>query len=266
VLLLRVLIAGSESGTGWAPTPPAVAPSSGALRAAPGLGRARRAHDLTRSLPALALRGGAGKDRPRSPARGSRGLSSPQDGGGADAGRAAAPLLSLGPGLVRATVVRRPSERNKSPFVGDVRLSDGRVALAHMPSMSMGGKCAPGSQVMMKTARRASGEPVGSNATGKFGTPKCEFVLQLLLVEEPENAHLSGCWVAAHPSLGEQVASQLLSRGSLDEALGAAVVAVESEVNKPAGSNMRCDFVVSHGARGHASRTVLEVCLAQGRW
>ena len=41
-------------------------------------------------------------------------------------------LLEL-PGLVPATVVRRPLIRNRSPYVGDVRLADGRVAIAHMP-------------------------------------------------------------------------------------------------------------------------------------
>ena len=46
-----------------------------------------------------------------------------------------AALFSLGDGLVLASVVQRPSARNKSPYVGDVRLGDGRVAIAHMPSM-----------------------------------------------------------------------------------------------------------------------------------
>jgi hypothetical protein len=44
-------------------------------------------------------------------------------------------LFGLGDGLVLASVVQRPSARNKSPYVGDVRLGDGRVAIAHMPSM-----------------------------------------------------------------------------------------------------------------------------------
>ena len=52
-------------------------------------------------------------------------------------------LYSLGasPGaLVRATFLRRPSARNKSPYVGDILLPDGREAIAHMPAMDMGGK------------------------------------------------------------------------------------------------------------------------------
>ena len=90
------------------------------------------------------------------------------------------PILSLGPGLVRAVFVRRPSERNKSPYVGDVQLEDGgRVALAHMPSMGMGGKVKEGSEVLLKVAVDAKGRPVGANATGKWNTPKCEFIMQV---------------------------------------------------------------------------------------
>ena len=44
-------------------------------------------------------------------------------------------LFSLGEDLVLATVAQRPSARNKSPYVGDIRLPDGRIAIAHMPSM-----------------------------------------------------------------------------------------------------------------------------------
>jgi hypothetical protein len=56
-------------------------------------------------------------------------------------------LLDLNAGeaqLVRATFLRRPSERNKSPMVADVELADGRVVLAHVPSMDLGGKCVAG--------------------------------------------------------------------------------------------------------------------------
>ena len=62
------------------------------------------------------------------------------------------PLFTLAQGgeLVEATVVRRPSARNKSPYVGDVELRDGRIALAHMPSLDVGGKCLPGAQVRNK--------------------------------------------------------------------------------------------------------------------
>lgn len=193
------------------------------------------------------------------------------------------PLLSLGPELVRAIVVRRPSERNKSPYVGDVKLVDGgRVALAHMPSLGLGGKCKAGSEVLLKVAVDSKGRPLGANAPGKWNSPKCEFIMQvcflwpralhkpaaaqqlsdrwripqLVHVADPANSQLGGCWVGAHPALGEKIAAELLDRGALDEALGATVVKVETQVHNPASSDMRCDFVVTFSDR---SRTVLEV-------
>ena len=91
------------------------------------------------------------------------------------------PILRLGAdNLVRGTFVQRPSARNKSPYVGDVRLADGRVAICHMPSLDMGGKLRPGVEVLMKTSVDKSGAPIGADALGKYGTPTCEFVAQLL--------------------------------------------------------------------------------------
>ena len=56
--------------------------------------------------------------------------------------------------LVVATVLARPSLQNKSPYVGDVQLEDGgRTAIAHMPSLDMGGKCVPGAKILLKPAR-----------------------------------------------------------------------------------------------------------------
>ena len=179
-------------------------------------------------------------------------------GGAANSCRAAdrVPLLELGPSLVRAIVVRRPSERNRSPYVGDVRLPDGRIAMAHMPALDMGGKCVAGAEVLLKVAVDRKGRPVGADALGKHGTPKCEYIMQLLRVEDPENAHLGGCWVGAHPSIGEKVAAALLGAGALDAALGSSLVGVQREVANPAGCDMRCDFVAT-GACGR--RWVIEV-------
>jgi DNA-binding sugar fermentation-stimulating protein len=170
-------------------------------------------------------------------------------------------LFCLGDGMVRGSIVARPSARNKSPYVGDVRLECGRVAIAHMPSLDMGGKCVPGAEVLLKTSIDAkTGKPVGPDAVGKYGTPKCEFSLQLLRCAEPENAHLSesgGCWVGGHPSIGEKAAHQLLSRGLLDDDLGRGPIAkVEREVTGVAGTDMRCDFLLTHADE---TRTVVEV-------
>ena len=170
-------------------------------------------------------------------------------------------LFSLGDLLVRGAFVCRPSLRNKSPYVGDVRLGCGRVAIAHMPSMDMGGKCVADAEVLLKTSVNAkTGKPIGCDAVGKFGTPKCEFSLQLLRCVEPENMNLTGgggCWVGAHPSIGEKVANSLLHKGRLLEDLGGVPIAkIEREVSGVGGTDMRCDFLITHT---DGTKTVLEV-------
>lgn len=174
--------------------------------------------------------------------------------------RAPQPLFALADedSLVPGVVLRRPSARNKSPYVGDVQLSDGRVAIAHMPSMDMGGKCVPGAAVLLKTQiDKATKLPIGPDVVGKYGTPKCEFILKLLRCTEPENASAAGggCWVGAHPSLGEKAANALIAGGSLESELGE-VAKIEREVPNVAGTDMRCDFLLTHRDR---SKTILEV-------
>eukprot|EP00618_Florenciella_parvula_P039710 CAMPEP_0119490610 /NCGR_PEP_ID=MMETSP1344-20130328/15742_1 /TAXON_ID=236787 /ORGANISM="Florenciella parvula, Strain CCMP2471" /LENGTH=123 /DNA_ID=CAMNT_0007525791 /DNA_START=27 /DNA_END=394 /DNA_ORIENTATION=+ len=66
--------------------------------------------------------------------------------------------------LVKATLLRRPSERNRSPYVGDIQLESGRVAIAHLPSLEMGGKCVPGAELLLKVATDKKGNPVGAEA------------------------------------------------------------------------------------------------------
>jgi len=169
----------------------------------------------------------------------------------------AACVLDLGPGLVEAVVIGRPSSRNRSPYVGDVRLGCGRIAIAHMPSMDMGGKCFPGAKCLLKLATDKKGQPIGADAVGKFGTPKCEYIMQLLRVDEAENEHLGGCWIGAHPSLGERIASELLRSGQLAVDLGGTPAAIEREVTGVAGTDMRCDFLLSFAPS--APRTVVEI-------
>ena len=91
--------------------------------------------------------------------------------------------------------------------------------------------------MLLKPARDAKGQLVGSSAVGKYGTPKCEFSLQLLRCAEPENEHLSegGCWVGAHPSIGEKAAHALLSRGILEEELEPTIPSLWKEAPYPSG-------------------------------
>jgi len=125
-------------------------------------------------------------------------------------------LLDLGP-LEEGVLVCRPSSRNRSPYVGDVRLvsgpNEGTTCVTHLPNLDSGGKCRPGVRLL---CRRQPG--VGPDTVGKFGTPKCELVCQLLRCEEPENAP-GGVWVSAHPAIGEKLTQALMQRGAFDDRL-----------------------------------------------
>ena len=195
--------------------------------------------------------------------------------------------------LVPATLVARPSQRNRSPYVADVRVSSSppdnsdndddatrRVALCHVPNLDMGGKCVPGATLLVKTARDRRGVAVGAHAVSpKYGTPKCEFIAQLLHVDEsayctvvaatittyewllreeptreqpPPPLLYPPVWVGAHPSLGERIATvwlqeNLLPLGSESDNNDNPVIHVQSQVTNPCGTdNMRSDFLVTH--------------------
>ena len=184
-------------------------------------------------------------------------------------------------GLVHAKFLRRPSSRNRSPYgmwvrdkfvlkyvqtyyrntqatmlirvfiptpVADVELADGREAITHM-----GGRFKEGTELLLRPARDSKGTLVGNNSLGKHGTPKCEFIIQLVRVSEPENEHI-GVWVGVHPSLAEQLTYEMLKRGLVKE-LGE-LVDIKREVAKVCGTDMRVDFVVTHK---DGTRTALEV-------
>ena len=51
--------------------------------------------------------------------------------------------------LVEAEVLRRPSQRNRSPYVADIRVAGGREAICHVPSLDLGGKCVAGSTILV---------------------------------------------------------------------------------------------------------------------
>ena len=136
-------------------------------------------------------------------------------------------------------------------------MADGREAIAHLPSMDMGGKLQPGVRVLLRTATDKKGNPVGSEASGKYGTPRCEFIMQLLRCEEAENADSKGCWVGAHPSIGEKVSDALIKSGALtDELGGSEITEVKREVSGVAGCDMRCDFLLGHA---DGTQTIVEV-------
>lgn len=164
--------------------------------------------------------------------------------------------------LVRAKLIARPSKRNRSPYVADVWLEDEqREAIAHVPNLDMGGKCVPGATILVKAARTPKGIKVGCNAVSpKYGTPKCEFITQLLHVDE-STIHPSlypAVWVGAHPSLGERIAEECLKRNLL----GAVFAdidrdAIQQQIRNPCGADMRSDFCVTHTTTG--TKRIIEV-------
>jgi hypothetical protein len=156
------------------------------------------------------------------------------------------PLFVLPEDVVIGKMICRPSKRNRSPYVADVFLKDeGREVIVHVPNLDMGGKCVPGATLLLKPARDRKGNLVGPDAKNpKYGTPKCEFIAQLLHVDESVLGY-EPAWVGAHPSLGEKIAEQLVGRNLL----GSDFPQVESfkrEVRNVGGSDMRTDFLIQH--------------------
>ena len=150
--------------------------------------------------------------------------------------------------LIKAKFVCRPSKRNRSPYVADVQLIDeDREAIAHVPSLAMGGKCVPGATLLLRPARDRKGVKVAATAVSpKFGTPKCEFIAQLLYVDESSLSPslYPPTWVGAHPSLGERIAESWLRNNLVD---GIPPVSnLQTQVRNPCGADMRSDFLLHH--------------------
>jgi len=155
-------------------------------------------------------------------------------------------LLSLPEDVVIGELRKRPSKRNRSPYVGDVWLeSEQREVIVHLPNLDMGGKCVAGAKLVLKPARDRKGNLVGKDAVSpKYGTPKCEFIAQLLRYDESDLGY-EPAWVGAHPSLGEKIAEQLVGRNLLGEAFPK-VKSFKREVRNVGGTDMRADFLIEH--------------------
>lgn len=166
-------------------------------------------------------------------------------------------LLDISHGLKGGTILRRPSTKNRSPYVADVRLESGRETIVHVPSLDMGGKCVTGARVMMKPARDRKGELVGPDKVStKYDTPKCEFIVQLLYVPEAEFEGGENIWIGAHPKLGEDIAEALIGRGLLSLYLPHPCT-YQREVSFPE-FNMRTDFVIrSSGQVENTTKSVI---------
>ena len=169
-------------------------------------------------------------------------------------------LISLPDDVVVGELICRPSKRNRSPYVADVLLAEeNREVIAHVPNLDMGGKCTPGAKLLMKPARDKKGNLVGPNAVNpKYNTPKCEYIAQLLRVDESSFGPYEKTWVRAHPSLGEKIAEQLLERNLLGPSFPE-VANLKREVRNIGGADMRADFVFEHNDPTLAPQHVVEV-------
>ena len=183
--------------------------------------------------------------------------------------------------LLPATLICRPSKRNKSPYVGDIELNHSAPVksgkqlphpLVHLPNLDMGGKCRPNAQLLVKPSRDRKGIKISASATGKFGTPKCQYSCQLLYVDESEDGLVEDTqavpasssqtrskptlyppvWVGAHPSLGERIAEVWLREGLIDGI--PPVTKLERQITHPGGADMRADFLAVHA--DHTRRIV----------
>lgn len=160
------------------------------------------------------------------------------------------PLMILPSDCVEATLICRPSKRNRSPYVADIQLpgDNNRVAICHMPNLDMGGKCtALGTRLWVVPLRDRKGVLVGSEAVSpKYGTPKCEFSARLVHVDEsPLHANYVPTWVGGHPNLGELLAEEVLSRhvqGVITIPGMEQVTAIKKQVM--IGPHTRADFVL----------------------
>tara|TARA_B110000483_G_scaffold239476_1_gene318035 strand:+ start:854 stop:1741 length:888 start_codon:yes stop_codon:yes gene_type:complete len=136
-------------------------------------------------------------------------------------------------------LLRRPSCENKSPYVADVN-KNGTIHLAHVPSLNLSGKCVPGTICLMKYATDKKGTKIGPNCTtSKYGKRKCEFHSFLVLYK-----HI---WIAAHPKIGETIASHLLKPGTIYTSISESeIIRCQAEVAGVAGTNMRVDYLLTH--------------------
>lgn len=98
--------------------------------------------------------------------------------------------------LLEAILVSRSSKRNKSPYVGDIELvgadtNNQHQPLVHLPLFGMSGKCRSGARILVKPIRDDKGVQVSATARGgEYDTPKCQFVCQLLHVDESSDGRI----------------------------------------------------------------------------
>jgi DNA-binding sugar fermentation-stimulating protein len=130
----------------------------------------------------------------------------------------------------------------------------------------MGGKCVEGVELLVKPQRdKKTGDLLGPNViNSKHGTPKCEFIAQLLRCDESNLSPecYSPTWVGAHPSLGEAIAKHMIVEQPqlLEEALpdGVKIDSFQSQVTFELANKekMRADFMLQ---QSNGRKRIVEV-------
>jgi DNA-binding sugar fermentation-stimulating protein len=98
------------------------------------------------------------------------------------------------PQLFKATVVNRPSKTIKSPYVADILLEDGSVALCHTPGLSCSGLVVPQRCVYVSKAASAKA--------------KTAYTVQISESVDSEGTH----YIGIHPMVSQMIASKLLNK------------------------------------------------------
>jgi len=124
-------------------------------------------------------------------------------------------MLHTLPSLKKATIIKRPSATIKSPYVADIQLEDGTIALCHTPGLSCSGLVVPGRIIYV------SESSVGS---------KTAYTAQISDSSDSEGTY----YIGIHPMISQKVASKLLDKVS-EEAIWKTEVKISKET--------RLDFV-----------------------
>jgi DNA-binding sugar fermentation-stimulating protein len=101
------------------------------------------------------------------------------------------PLFQFPKPFIGATVVARPSQHNKSPYLLDCRLEDGSEAIVHNPALKCNGLVDPGAKVWLQPA--ASDKSLS------------KYVLYLV--------DLEGVLVCVHPTVANEICLGLIRCG-----------------------------------------------------
>jgi len=131
-------------------------------------------------------------------------------------------MLHTLPALQKAIVVKRPSASIKSPYVADIRLEDGSLALCHTPGLSCSGLVVPGRTIYVSKSSPKS---------------KTAYTAQVSESVDSEGTY----YIGIHPMVSQQMASKMLEKIS-SEAVWKSEVAIEKHT--------RLDFVGTLGQTG----------------